>query len=60
MKTSVSIPDRIYHAAERAAKREDVTRSRLYSTALDDFLKSGRPVRRKKIQPPSRPRKHKA
>jgi len=40
MKTSISIPDRIYHAAERAAKREKVSRSRIYAQALEAYLKA--------------------
>jgi metal-responsive CopG/Arc/MetJ family transcriptional regulator len=40
MKTAVSIPDRIYHAAERAAKRQKVSRSRFYAQAVEAYLKT--------------------
>jgi len=38
MKTAVSIPNPIFKAAERAAKRAKISRSRLYARALEDFL----------------------
>jgi metal-responsive CopG/Arc/MetJ family transcriptional regulator len=40
MKTSISIPDRIYRAAERAAKRQKVSRSRIYTQAVEAYLKA--------------------
>ena len=40
MKTAISIPDSLFKAAERAAKREKVSRSRLYAKALASYLKS--------------------
>ena len=40
MKTAISIPDPLFKAAERAAKREKVSRSRLYAKALASYLKS--------------------
>jgi hypothetical protein len=38
MKTAVSIPDKIFRSADSLAKRLGVSRSRLYATALADFL----------------------
>lgn len=38
MKTAVSIPDRVFRAAERASKRMGVSRSRLYTTAIEKLL----------------------
>ena len=52
MKTSVSIPDRIYRSAEQAAKREKVTRSRLYSNALEAYLKARVPKRKRVTEAP--------
>ncbi len=46
MKTSVSIPDRIFRAAERAAKRQKVSRSRFYAQAVEAYLNTHR-----KMQP---------
>ena len=40
MKTAVSIPDRIFRAAERAAKRQKVSRSRFYAQAVEAYLKA--------------------
>jgi metal-responsive CopG/Arc/MetJ family transcriptional regulator len=40
MKTAISIPDRIFRAAERAAKRQKVSRSRFYAQAVDAYLKA--------------------
>lgn len=40
MKTAVSVPDRLFKAADRASKRLKVSRSELYSMALDEFLRS--------------------
>jgi len=42
MKTAVSIPDPIYKAAERAAKRMSVSRSRLYTMAIERLLETER------------------
>ncbi len=42
MKTAISIPDPLFEAAERASKRMRVSRSRLYSLAVEAFLKSNR------------------
>ena len=38
MKTAVSIPDRVYKAAERASKRMGISRSRLYTMAVEKLL----------------------
>jgi metal-responsive CopG/Arc/MetJ family transcriptional regulator len=40
MKTAISIPDPIFHAAERAAKRQKLSRSRFYAKAVAAYLKS--------------------
>jgi hypothetical protein len=40
MKTAVSLPDNIFGAAERHAKRIGISRSRLYAIALAEYLKS--------------------
>jgi len=40
MKTAISIPDRIFRAAERAAKRQKVSRSRFYARAVEAYLKA--------------------
>ncbi len=39
MKTAISIPDNVFQAAERYAKNHGVSRSKLYSKALAQFLK---------------------
>ena len=38
LKTAISIPEDIYRDAEDAAKKLGMTRSRLYSAAVADFL----------------------
>jgi antitoxin MazE6 len=38
MKTAVSIPDNLFRLAESAARRLKVTRSKLYATAISEFL----------------------
>jgi len=38
MKVALSIPDELFDAAETLGKRLAVSRSRLYSTALADFV----------------------
>jgi metal-responsive CopG/Arc/MetJ family transcriptional regulator len=40
MKTAVSIPETLFRAAERFAQKHQVSRSRLYSLAVDDYLKA--------------------
>jgi metal-responsive CopG/Arc/MetJ family transcriptional regulator len=42
MKTAVSIPDAIFDAAERVSKRLGVSRSRLYTMAIERIIKSQR------------------
>jgi len=38
MKVAVSIPDELFESAESLGKRLRVSRSRLYATALSEFL----------------------
>jgi len=38
MKTAVSIPDRVFRAAERAAKRLGLSRSELYARAVQEYV----------------------
>jgi hypothetical protein len=38
MKLAISVPDPVYRAAERAAKRMRVPRSRLYARAMESYL----------------------
>ena len=38
MKTAVSLPDSVFRAAERHAKRSGKSRSRLYAEALVEYL----------------------
>jgi metal-responsive CopG/Arc/MetJ family transcriptional regulator len=40
MKTAVSIPDPIFHAAEALAKRLGMSRSELFSRALEAYLEA--------------------
>ena len=42
MKTAISIPDPLFKAAERAAKRQKVSRSRLYAKAIQEYLERRR------------------
>ena len=42
MKTSVSIPEPIFDAAERTSKRLGVSRSRLYAKPIERMVKSQR------------------
>ena len=44
MKTAISIPDPLFKAAERAAKRQKVSRSRFYTKAVAAYLKSQRNI----------------
>ena len=39
MKTAVSIPDALFEAADRAARRLGLSRSQLYARALERFLR---------------------
>ena len=38
MKTAVSLPDRVYHEAERHARRTRKSRSQMYAEALSEYL----------------------
>ena len=38
MKTAVSVPDEIFRQAEAAAKKLRISRSKLYATALSEYL----------------------
>jgi metal-responsive CopG/Arc/MetJ family transcriptional regulator len=38
MKTAVSLPDQVFRAAERHAKRARKSRSQLYAEALSEYL----------------------
>jgi metal-responsive CopG/Arc/MetJ family transcriptional regulator len=38
MKTAISIPDAIFEAAEETAKRLGISRSRLYTQAVERFV----------------------
>jgi antitoxin MazE6 len=38
MKVAVSIPDELFESGERVSKRLGVSRSRLYATALAEFV----------------------
>jgi metal-responsive CopG/Arc/MetJ family transcriptional regulator len=40
MKTAISIPDSLFEQAERAAKRLALSRSELYSRAVEAYLSS--------------------
>jgi metal-responsive CopG/Arc/MetJ family transcriptional regulator len=42
MKTAVSIPDSVFDAAEQASKRMGVSRSRLYTMAIERLMKQER------------------
>jgi metal-responsive CopG/Arc/MetJ family transcriptional regulator len=38
MKTAISLPDPLFKAADALADRLGMTRSRLYATAIEDFI----------------------
>ena len=40
MKTAVSIPDPIFEAAERTAKRKGISRSELYARAIEALVRA--------------------
>lgn len=42
MKTAVSVPDQLFEAADRFARRLGLSRSELYSKALQEYLGSHR------------------
>lgn len=43
MKTAISIPDRLFASADTLARRLGLSRSRLYATALAEYLAKHRP-----------------
>ena len=43
MKTAITVPDPLFEAAERMAKRLKISRSQLYTRAVDEYLKRHRP-----------------
>ena len=43
MKTAISLPDAVFHAAERQAKRARKSRSQLYAEALAEYLQRHAP-----------------
>ncbi|HEX3557262.1 MAG TPA: ribbon-helix-helix protein, CopG family [Thermoanaerobaculia bacterium] len=42
MKTAVSLPDPLFEAADQLAKRLGMSRSELYDTAIEEYLRSHR------------------
>ncbi|HSC20453.1 MAG TPA: hypothetical protein VLC07_01880 [Solirubrobacterales bacterium] len=42
MKTAISIPDPVFEAAEEVAKKLGVSRSELYSRAIESFVRTWR------------------
>jgi metal-responsive CopG/Arc/MetJ family transcriptional regulator len=42
MKTAISIPDEVFEAADRTAKKLGLSRSELYATAVHEFLERHR------------------
>jgi metal-responsive CopG/Arc/MetJ family transcriptional regulator len=38
MKTAISIPDNVYERAEKLAKKKKISRSRLYTDAIEKYL----------------------
>ena len=42
MKTAISIPDELFESAERFARRQGMSRSELYATALRRYLQEHR------------------
>ncbi len=42
MKTAISIPDPVFEAAEKLARRLGMSRSQLYSTAIDALIEKYR------------------
>lgn len=43
MKTAISLPDDVFHGAERHAKRTRKSRSQLYADALKEYLERHAP-----------------
>ncbi|HEX4963796.1 MAG TPA: ribbon-helix-helix protein, CopG family [Thermoanaerobaculia bacterium] len=42
MKTAISLPDPLFEAADQLAKRLGMSRSELYATAIEKYLRSHR------------------
>lgn len=42
MKTAISVPNELFEAAEKLARRLGVSRSRLYTSAVSEFLRRHR------------------
>ena len=42
MKTAISVPDEVFQAADRTAKKLGVSRSELYSTAVYEYIERRR------------------
>jgi len=40
MKSAIPIPDALFRAADRAAKRQKISRSRFYAQAVEAYLKA--------------------
>jgi metal-responsive CopG/Arc/MetJ family transcriptional regulator len=38
MKTAISIPDKVFRSADSLARRLGISRSRLYATAISEYL----------------------
>ena len=51
MKTAVSLPDEIFRQAEARAKKLRISRSKLYATALSEYLERQRAERRGRAAP---------
>lgn len=43
MKTAISLPDDVFHAAERHARRKGTSRSQLYAEAIAEYLRRHAP-----------------
>ena len=43
MKTAISLPDELFHSAERLARRLGIPRSQLYARALSEYLDAHSP-----------------
>lgn len=43
MKTAISIPDTLFKRAEKLIKKSGITRSRLFCTALEEYLERHTP-----------------
>ncbi len=42
MKTAISVPDKVFDAAEKAAKKLGMSRSEFYTTAVKEFMEQHR------------------